>query len=63
LKVRSTLFWDRVLLCSLELVILLPQPLNCWDYKHGPPGTSGKYRRILVSLLAAREASIINTLL
>lgn len=43
-------FWDKILLCisdwtvinyiaqsGLQLTILLPQPLECWDYRHRPP--------------------------
>jgi hypothetical protein len=34
-------FQDRVLqticLASLELLILQPQPPQCWDYRHVPP--------------------------
>lgn len=31
------LFWDRLSQTTLKLIILLPQPPVCWDYRHMLP--------------------------
>jgi hypothetical protein len=43
---------------GLELVILLPQPPECWDYRCVPPHQAGKYSgflEILVNVLILAE--------